>query len=254
VRRGRYRRAKGRTPRITSRVNGLPNTFYTKLKYYENNYRVTIAENAVGNTFNLSLNDPHDPYAALGGKSAAYYQFWHGAYVYSRVMAAKVMITWGKVNDVNQGIVCTLNPNPGNTVLGDLDDCAAQPDGIASRRFPNRVGGSGTLKKYYSIPYIFRHTRQQYIAQLPGVVLDGTLNTGPTTKATLTVGLWKNDETYAPAMNVQMNVKIIFYVKFYVRRGVHEVGFDAGDTTADAGEIDKADIVLPPYFWQDGEG
>jgi len=227
---------------------GLPETFYTKLKYYENGWAYSLPAGSLIDRQQIRINDPRDPYPNVGGKSALYYQFWSQVYRYCRVKAAKVTITWVKTQDANDGILVGMVPNWFNGMFNDMDDVSSQPRSKISTQLANRIGDSCSMSYYIKINTLLGMTELQYDSQLPGSDYD-TSNTGgnPVKSAMMDIYFGRLSETStATALSGFFSVKVIFYCKFFQRYPILEPGFDIGDTTADDGEVDKSD-VLPEW-------
>jgi len=245
-RKNRRNRRKGVRPAIKTYQTGLPRQMFCKLSYFENNYSYSLGATDKLEYIRMRLNDPYDPYAALGGKSALYYQFWMQAFRYLRVMAAKITVTWLKVPDTNRGVICSLVPNLFGYAWSDIDDISSQPYTKTSKRFANRVGDSQSLSYYIPIHKILNMSKLQYDSQLPGGDYDCSYSSSPTKGALFDIVFSRLDETDTTAISGSFMVKIKFYCKLYQRYNFVEVGYDVGDETADDGEIDKP-TVLPNY-------
>lgn len=242
----RRRRGARTRPSIKPYQTGLPRQMFGKLKYYENNYQYTLGATDKIVYTQMRLNDPHDPYAALGGKSALYYDFWMQAFRYCRVMAAKITITWQKTSDVNQGVIFALCPNLFGSLWSDMDDVSSQPYVKTSRRFANRLGSSQSLSYYIPMHKLLNMTQLQYISQLPGSVYDATYNASPTKGCLMDIVAGRLNENDTTVITGSLMVSIKFYCKFYQRYQFVETGTDAGEEELDDGEVAKP-TTLPDF-------
>lgn len=240
---------KGVRPAIKTYQTGLPRQMFGKLKYFENSYTYSIGATDKLVKTTIRLNDPHDPYAAVGGKSALYYDFWMQAFRYCRVMAAKITITWQKVSDVNQGVIFALVPNLFGSLWSDMDDVSSQPYVRTSRRLVNRLGGGASLSYYIPMHKLLNMTRLQYISQLPGSDYDCSYNSSPTKGCNMDIVAARLNENDTTTISGALMVSIKFYCKFYQRYNFVETGTDAGDEVLDDNEVDKPttlpDFVIP---------
>lgn len=219
---------------------GLPETFYTKLKYFENNWAYNLPALTLLEKSQVRLNDPFDPYPSTGGKSALYYQFWSQVYRYCRVKAAKITVTWNKTQDANDGVIFAMLPNWFSGTFSDMDDVSSQPRSKVSTKYVNRVGDSCSLSYYIKINTLLGMTELQYDSQLPGSDYDCSNASSPTKSAMMDIYFGRLSESSAStALSGFFTVKIVFYVKFFQRYPILEPGFDVGDNTADTGEVDK---------------
>lgn len=243
VERRRRRNRKQVRPAITDLQTGLPRQLFTKLKYYENNYTYSFGIGDKIIMIPIRMNDPRDPYALTGGKSALYYDFWIQAYRYLRVMAAEITITWIKTTDSNQGLVFALVPNLFASNYQDMDDVTSQPYVKTSQHIANRVGDSCSLSYYLPIHMILNMTKLQYDSQLPGSVYDCTYNSSPSAGAYLDVVIGRLNENDTSALTGSFMVSIKFYTKLYQRYQFVETGFDANDVAGDTGEVSKVSTL-----------
>lgn len=235
-------------PAITDLQSGLPRQMFTKLKYYENNYTYSFGIGDKLVKVPIRMNDPRDPYALTGGKSALYYDFWIQAYRYLRVMAAEITITWVKATDTNQGVVFALVPNLFASNFQDMDDVTSQPYVKTSRFIANRVGDSCSLSYYLPIHQILNMTKLQYDTQLPGSAYDCSYNASPSAGAYLDVVIGRLNENDTSAITGAYMVSIKFYVKLYQRYQFVETGFDANDNALDDGEVAKNNSLSDWYL------
>lgn len=243
-----YKKRGGVKPAIKSYQTGLPRMMFAKLKYFENNYTYSFGIGDKILRTSIRMNDPFDPYAAVGGKSALYYDFWMQAYRYLRVMAAKITVTWIKTTDTNQGIIFSLCPNLFGSVFADMDDVASQPYVKTSKRIANRVGDSHSISYYIPIHKLLNMTKLQYISQLPGSVYDCGYNNSPTTGALMDIIIGRINEADTTAITGTYMVNIKFFCKLYQRYNFVETGFDAGEEVLDSGEVGHTG-TLPPWVF-----
>lgn len=219
---------------------GLPETFYTKLKYFENNWSYSIPALSTLARAQVRLNDPFDPYPSAGGKSALYYQFWAQVYRYCRVKAAKITITWNKTQDSNEAVMFAMCPNWFSGTFNDMDDISAQPRSKVSTKFVNRIGDACSMSYYIKINTILGMTELQYDSQLPGSDYDCSNASSPNKSAMMDIYFGRLAESStSTALSGYFSVKVIFYVKYFQRYPILEPGFDVGDTEADEGEVEK---------------
>lgn len=233
-------------PAIKYYQTGLPRQMYVKLKYFENNYIYTLGATDKIIYTQMRLNDPHDPYAALGGKSALYYDFWMQAYRFCRVLSAKITITWQKTSDVNQGIIFALCPNLFGSQWSDMDDVSSQPYVKTSRQFPSRLGTANSLSYYIPMHELLNMTQLQYNSQLPGSVYDASYNTSPNRGCLMDIVIGRLNETDITSITGSLMVSIVFYAKLYQRYQFVETGPDAGEEELDDGEVAKP-TTLPDF-------
>lgn len=224
-----------------NRFPGFAEVLYTKLTYYENNYKLALGTLDKVNRYSFRLNSPYDPVMASYNKSANYFDDFMTHYKYCRVMGAKISVKFSNdVTNTRQMQMCLI-PNAYNTSYGDMDEIATQ---IRKRlsTFSNGVALPRTVKMYLPIHTIFGISKQQYTSQLPGPDYD-VQNLGPggysdVAKAAQ-VDLWyaKVDENGQFATQVIATVKINFYCKFYVRIPSKPLGGDIGDQELDPDEV-----------------
>lgn len=224
-----------------NRFPGFAEVFYTKLTYFENNYKLALGNLDKLNRYAFRLNSPYDPVMATFNKSANYFDDYMAHYKYCRVMGAKITVKFS--NDVtnNRQMQMCLIPNAYNTPYTDMDEIATQ---IRKRMstFSNGVALPRVVKMYLPIHTIFGISKQQYTSQLPGPDYDvQNLGIGGYSDVAKSaqVDLWyaKVDENGSFPTQVIATVKINFYCKFYVRIPSKPLGGDIGDEELDIGEV-----------------
>lgn len=233
-------------PEIKTYTTGLPRQMFGKLKYFENSYVYSISAVDKLVKTSIRLNDPHDPYAAVGGKSALYFDFWMQAFRYCRVMAAKITITWQKVSDVNQGAIFALVPNLFGSLWSDMDDVSSQPYVRTSRKLVSRLGSGSSLSYYIPMHRLLNMTKLQYLSQLPGSDYDCSYNASPTKGCIMDIVAARLNENDTTVISGALMVSIKFYCKFYQRYNFVETGTDVDKTVLDVGEVDKPS-TLPNF-------
>lgn len=222
------------------RFTGWPEVLYTKLVYFENNYKFALGSlDKLGRT-SFRFNSPYDPVMQSYNKSANYFDDYMIHYRYCRTMAAKITIKYA--NDVTntRQMQFALIPNAENYAYTDMDTVATQ---IRKRMssWTNSMASVRTLKMYLPIHTIFGLSKQQYTSQLPGPDYDiqySTLGGYNDVDKSAQVDLWysKIDENGNFAAQALATVKIVFYVKYYVRVPSRPLGGDIGDQALDDGE------------------
>lgn len=253
--RGKFPKKNSRlvSSRIPGLMTGFPDVMYTKLKYFENNYRFELPAGENLNQMAIQINNPIDPYAHLGGKTALYYGTYIGVYKYCRVVAAKVTITFNKITDSNQSMIFAMYPKDNAVSFGDIDDVCAQPRVKVITKVPNRLGDSKKFSYYIPIHVALQMTKFQYMAQLPGSEYDCVGNSSPLNPAFMNLHWGRTAEGNTTVLQYQGTVKIIFYCKFYTRVSQQQPGTDVNEDIVDLGEIELDDILPTPLELPESE-
>lgn len=218
---------RGRTPRMTVQRNlfeAVPDILFTYCTYYENNFHLDLSSSDTLLYQTFSINDPHDPYTALGGKSANFYPQIMALYRYSRVMYADVIV---KYTDVSGGNTCPIQTalvyNSENIIFANWDDVLSLPKSkrVIQLNFNNRIGSTVTLRGRFSPSMAEYMTAQQWNMLPAGSTFDNT-NLGsiasPSTLSLLDLYYGRIDDNDTSQIGIRATVTIKFYIKFYHRQ------------------------------------
>lgn len=232
-----------------NRFPGWPEVLYTKLTYFENNYKFALGTNDKLNRFSFRLNSPYDPVINSWNKSANYWDDYMAHYKFCRVMGAKISIRIA--NDVTNSrqMQFALIPNPQNYAYKDMDEIVTQIRKKLSK-WTNSIASTRTLSWYMPIHTILGLSKTQYISQLPGPDFD-MQNTGiggyvdVATPAQMDLYYAKINESGLFETQALGTVKITFYCKFYYRIPSKPLGGDIGEETLDDGEtVDLGNTIF----------
>jgi hypothetical protein len=208
---------------LNSPFIGLPDVFKLKLRYYENSYHFDLGTTDTLLQQSLSINDPYDPVAAIGGKSANLFQQIGSLYRFCRVNAVNVKITYQDVSTANTcPVQFALVLNSEGVSYADMDDVISLPN---SRRrvsllTQDRIGTTRTLTGRFYPKDAFYMSQQQWDNLPPGSPEDVT-NVGgfasPTSLAILDIIYAKIDQANTTAVANFGSVTIDFEVTFKFR-------------------------------------
>jgi hypothetical protein len=205
---------------INCPFSGMPDIFSVKLRYYENSYHFDLGTTDTILQQSLSINDPYDPVAALGGKSANLFQQIGSMYRFCRVNACNVKITYQDVSTANTcPVQFALVLNSDGVSFADMDDVVSLPN---SRRrvsliTQDRIGTTRSLSGRFYPKDAFYMTQQQWDALVPGSPEDVTNIGGfvsPTNLSTLDIVYAKIDQNNITAAANFGSVTIDYEVTF----------------------------------------
>lgn len=240
------RKPKQGTSSVTIRTMGIPDVVRQRFLYSENNYRLSLATTDDMLSFAMSLNDPWDPYAGVGGKAALHWPQVMGQYKYCRTYGAKITIRLVDnvaANTIPMVVAFVLSSTTDNQVPADIDDLLAWPRSRKKmlKMYPNRIGSTRTLSMYVNIADVFQYPRDTYDNILPGTTYDNT-NVGaiasPTQFAICNV-FYAKLVNNATAIDAFADINIKYYCKFHVRLAFGEEGLGHGEVPPLAAELSE---------------
>lgn len=214
----RRKRVKTTVDRVP--FTGLPRDLWIKFKYYQGQYKWELNNLNPMRRDVLSLNDPYDPYTAIGGKSANEFQQLMRLYKYCRTYKADVDINIIQEEFANRkNIVAAMLPNYDNNNITSVDDLISQDPTIltlSEAPVSNLVQDRLNLRRSYDISTVLGMSQSQYANHVPSSTLDvynsGSLFYSPTLLAKLDVYvamLYDRGET----ITAVGDVTVIFHCK-----------------------------------------
>lgn len=218
---------------------GLSDALWQKFRYGERNYTFSLGTADDLMNFDLTINNPHDPYFSTGGKACANFVQAFSNYKFCRTYAVSFNMRisqWfvDQASSYQQPIVfgCILHSQY-NADLGPItqDFLLAQPKNRVRimKAFPTLVGNTRYLKFFINISDALYMTRQQYDAQLGGqfdVTNFGSI-AGPTSKVFLRVFWFKDSSTIDPvAQGMIGDITLTYYTKMWCKQTIVAPGDD----------------------------
>jgi hypothetical protein len=194
-----------------------------RLVYYENGYNFSIPTLQTINTISLSLNDPWDPYTALGGKAANEFYDIMRQYKYCRTQAATVSVHVTQPDFAsNRAIGMAMYPNwDGDSYPGGIDDIYSMDRSRVTicPTVTNLMGTPIKMKRRYTMPMIYNIHPNQYNTKsysgLYDVYNSGSTFYSPTNLAKLYISVYRfNEIITSEAIQAVGSVQIIFEVEF----------------------------------------
>lgn len=213
---------------------GIPDVSRQKFKYSENNFHFSLGTTDQLLSQDFAMNDPHDPYVSIGGKSALFFPQMFANYKYCRVYGATITVKItdnSAANTTPMFFALVLNSNLNGDTPSEVDTILALPKSRCKilKSYPNRIGGTKYLKMFAHVSDIFYWTRQQYDAQIPSTDFDLTNIGGivsPTNKALCTLFYGRLDSNSTVAVDCLGEVHIRYYTKMWLRQNFTEAGTD----------------------------
>lgn len=209
-------------------TDAVPDILETSFTYFENNYKLDLGTADKLLSLDLSINDPYDPYASIGGKSANLFAQLMALYRYCRVFKAEIKVVYVDTPDSNACPIQTaLVYNSEGVSYADMDDLISLPlsKRIVQLRMNNRIGTSVTLQGTF-FPYQgFLMTRQQWFNQAAGSGYDVT-NIGsiasPTNLSIVSLYYGRVDESNTNAIATRATISVRYHCRLYDRQSFTE--------------------------------
>lgn len=251
---GRANPMRARVTRVKG--TGISDVVWQKFRYAENNYQFNLGTVDYLATFPIHLNDPFDPYGSTGGKSALYFQQACSMYKYCRTYGASITVRLTDVVAANLTpmlVAIYLNSNF-NADFGtpNIDTILAMPRNRCRimKIYPNRIGGTRTLKFFAHISDVFYMTRSQYDNMVPGPDFDVTNFGGflsPVYKAIANVLFFKINDQDLVETELLGDITVVYYTKMWCRQAFQEPGDDQGNDITILGSIPPAPLAASTF-------
>lgn len=211
---------------------GIPDVQWQKFVYAENNYVFPLGTVDEQLSFNISLNDPFDPYFSVGGKSALYFQQVMGQFKYARVYGASITlrVTDTAAADNTPMLFAIVFNSDFNTEIGTPtpDDLLALPSNRCKimRLYPGRVGQTRVLSTFIHMSDLFYMTRSQYDNLVPGTGFDITNFGGITSPGNLGFAsiYWFKIFNTGVITQCVGDISVTYYTKLWCRQPFNEPG------------------------------
>lgn len=187
--------------------SGFPSTLYTKLKYVER-ILITNTSGAIG-THRFSGNSIFDPNYEVGGHQPYYYDQYAAIYNNYYVSGSKITFRASTTNSV--AVNMTVRATPDSTAIADLDLEMERPGALTKQINAYRPQ---TFKMYRSSNRVFGVKTKDEIAY------SGLGNASPSDQWFWQIATQPSDETQTTYSYIY--VSIVYYVKFWDRKGVSQ--------------------------------
>jgi hypothetical protein len=135
--------------RIVSAQTPFPDQYTCSLVYYENSGHADLGTVTIISNQTYTLNNPYDPYSAIGGKSANLFVQIMSMYRYCRVLAADVEIKYTDDPAANSCPIQTaLVYNSEGVSYASMDDIISLPTSkrVVQLKMTGRIGNTLTLR------------------------------------------------------------------------------------------------------------
>jgi len=208
--------------KINSPFYGLPQQLTVKLRYYENTFTFDLGSSDMINYVQMALNDPYDPFVALGGKSANEFIPLMKFYRWAKVNCARITVRATQPGfEANRNMLLGLYVNPNQDSITNADDLFSQDSRIMTKAktFTDIISNTLTVTKEYRICDALRYTPMQYEAIPPNVDFyvrnTGSTISSPNKLAYLDIVYARVDENQSNAISFRGDVTIDFEVTFF---------------------------------------
>jgi hypothetical protein len=211
---------------VVNPMYSLPDVYTTTLKYSEISYNLDLGTTDFLNRVSLAANNPYDPYTALGGISASYFNKIIEDYRYCRVNHAKIIVKFTNVSIA--GLIQTpmqlaLVKNAEGVAYSNMNDIISLPPSRCklSKFFQDSVGSTRVLTMSTNISDIFWYEPHHYLNLIPGSIYDVTNFGGPVSPSRLaTVDLYYGriaGSSIGSAVSCKAEITIEFLCEFRQR-------------------------------------